>query len=274
MTGPPGATEAFGSGDRAFFTTTDGTWFDPTGATRGPWDPEACHAGPPTGLMARAAERAVPDLRLSRLCVDLVRPFPMAGFEVGAETVRRGRSVASTRVEAIDGEGRVCATGYGLHLAVADIGPVPSAEVPRPVPADRVPGRFPFDVWIHDMASFVGAGIDVGYPGDQTPDPGPTTLWMRTIPLLADETPSPFQRICPLADCGNAISRNAEPWDIAFVNADVTVLLFRDPVGEWLASSATSFWEPTGIGLADALLFDEAGPVGRACQSVLLRPER
>ena len=75
---------------------------------------------------------------------------------------------------------------------------------------------------------------------------------MRTAPLLPDETPSPFQRICPLADCGNAFSRHAEPWEIAFVNADLTIALHRDPVGEWLGSRAVSWWQPSGVGLADA----------------------
>ena len=54
---------------------------------------------------------------------------------------------------------------------------------------------------------------------------------MSTAPLLPDETPSPFQRICPLADCGNAFSRHAEPVEIAFVNPDLTIALHRDPVG-------------------------------------------
>lgn len=266
--------EAFGSGDGAFFTTTDGHWFEPTDASRGPWSRDSCHAGPPTGLLARAAENALPGLRLTRLWVDLIRPFPMAGFSVSADVVRQGRSVATTRLTAVDGEGRECASGGGLHLLIDDVGPVPTAEIPGPDTQDRIAGRFPIRLWNHDLPSFVGSAIDVGYPSGQTADPGPTTLWMRTIPLLEDEEPSPFQRICPLADCGNGISRNAEPWDIAFLNVDLMVSLFRDPVGEWLASSAVSFWEPTGVGLADAMLFDEEGPVGRACQSLLVRPDR
>jgi hypothetical protein len=95
---------------------------------------------------------------------------------------------------------------------------------------------------------------------------------MRTIPLLAGEEPSPFQRICPLADSGNAIGRNAEPDEIGFVNPDLTVVLHRRPEGLWLGSEAVSFWQPTGIGLADALLFDHRGTVGRALQTLLLRP--
>ena len=83
---------------------------------------------------------------------------------------------------------------------------------------------------------------------------------------------SPFQRISPLADCGNAFGRNAEPDEVQFVNTDLVIALHRDPVGEWMGSRATSTWQPTGVGLAEALLFDDEGPVGRALQTLLLRP--
>ena len=33
---------------------------------------------------------------------------------------------------------------------------------------------------------------------------------MTVVDLLPDEEPSPFQRICPLADCGNAFSRRGQ----------------------------------------------------------------
>jgi hypothetical protein len=95
---------------------------------------------------------------------------------------------------------------------------------------------------------------------------------MRALAPLPDEQPSPFQRICPLADCGNAFSRHADPDRVQFINADLTIALHRDPVGEWLGSRAVSYWQPSGVGLADALLFDEHGPVGRALQTLLLRP--
>jgi hypothetical protein len=95
---------------------------------------------------------------------------------------------------------------------------------------------------------------------------------MRTVALLPDEHGSGFQRICPLADCGNAVSRNAEPERYAFMNTDLTVLLHRPPTGDWFGMDSVSRWEPTGVGISDSLLFDEHGPVGRAIQTLLIRP--
>jgi hypothetical protein len=56
------------------------------------------------------------------------------------------------------------------------------------------------------------------------------------------------------------------------VNADLTINLHREPRGEWFGSRSVSHWQSNGIGLADALIFDEFGPVGRATQTLLLTP--
>ncbi len=77
-----------------------------------------------------------------------------------------------------------------------------------------------------------------------------------------------------MADCGNAFSRHADPIDVQFVNTDLIIALHRDPVGEWLGSRVSSHWQSNGVGLADALLFDDEGPVGRALQTLVLRPAR
>ena len=74
----------------AAFFTIDGEWFRPTDYCRGPWDPNACHAGPPTGLLARASEQLVPDQQLVRLTVDLTRPIPHAGFRIDAAVDPQG----------------------------------------------------------------------------------------------------------------------------------------------------------------------------------------
>ena len=257
------------------FFTVDGDVFVPTDLARGPWDPEACHAGPPTGLMVRALEAALPELRLARISVDLGRPVPMAGFTVHAEVVRAGRATGNTRVAIVDRDGNERVTATGMHVGVAAVPlfeqRLDSTGVHTTRLADAVPGEFPIGPFRHGLPGFRNA-VEVRYPDGEDDRPGPTTVWMRSVPLLAGEEPSQFQRICPLADCGNAFSRNAEPWQVQFVNTDLVVALHRDPVGEWLGSRAVSTWQPTGVGLADAVLFDDEGPVGRALQTLLLRP--
>ncbi len=257
----------------SYFTTPDGEWFQPTDFCRGPWDPNACHAGPPTGLLARASERALPHQPLARITVDLIRPVPQAGFRVAAEVVRSGKTVSTTLMRVIDGNGKEVITARGLHQAVVaegELDDLPTVAYAPPVFAEAVEGPFPVGKAVHDLP-FFRHSVEVRYnPGEPT-TAGPKRAWMKTLPLLADEEPSPFQRICPLADCGNAFGRNTDAFDVAFMNTDLTVLLHRAPQGEWFGMDVAGRWEPTGIGMSDALLFDEFGAVGRALQTLLIR---
>jgi len=255
------------------FFLSDGDHFRPTDHARGPWQAEHCHAGPPTGLVARALERLVPGKRLTRLTVNLTRPIPHAGFRIEADLVREGRLVATSVARIVDDEGRVVASAEGLHVQRRP-SDAPCATHTESIgsPDMATDGSFPIRQTLHDLPAFNGTGVETRYPEGQTPDPGPTTAWLRTVRLLPDEAPSPFQRICPLADCGNAFGRNTEPDVTTFANADLTVLLYRDPVGEWLGTRSLGFWEPDGIGMAEAALFDGNGRVGTALQTLVLFP--
>ncbi len=255
-----------------FFTTNDNDWFTPTSHTRGPWDTEHCHAGPPTGLLARALEHLLPTQRLTRLTVNLTRPVPFKGFRISAEIQRSGRTVSVSNASLIDENDRVCVTASALHMTEQPVHNFPTHTRPPLNPNDAETGKFPIQQTLHKKPAFNGDGVEIKYPQGQSHHTGPTIAWMKTVPLLATETPSPFQRICPLADCGNAFGRNADPTEVNFMNPDLTILLHRDPEGEWLGTDACGYWEPSGIGMADAHLFDRHGSVGRALQTLLLRP--
>lgn len=257
----------------AYFTVDGDGTFRPTAYTRGPWSTDACHAGPPTGLMARASEALVPDKPLVRLLVEITRPIPMAGFRVGSAISRAGRTVTTTRIELHDEE-RSYASAEGLHLAEGEIGVVTSHHVDVPDPDEAVPGPFPIAP-THGEVAF-GDSLEVRYiPGLSQGGGGETFMWARSkVPLLEGERPSPFQAICPLADCGNGISWHEGTETMAFVNADLVISLHRPPDGDWFGSHTVSFWEPNGIGRADAELFDVSGPVGRALQNLVLRRHR
>jgi len=255
----------------AFFTTDDHIWFKPTQHTRGPWDVNSCHAGPPTGLIARAMELLIPEKRLIRLSVDLLRPIPFNGFNIEVSRTRNGRSVATSTATLLNEDGTVMVSASGLYMTEqTQQHDYPTHSATFGKAADAQAGPFPIQT-LHDQPAFNGSGVQIRYPQGQNKNPGPTIVWMKTVPLLEDETSSPFQRICPLADCGNAFGRNANPSEVSFVNPDLTIVLHRDPVGDWLGSQSVGYWEPTGQGLADALLFDEQGVVGRAMQTVLLK---
>ena len=73
------------------------------------------------------------------------------------------------------------------------------------------------------------------------------------------------------SDFGNGISRIVEFGAFLFINADLTVHLHREPVGEWVLIDARTRLEgETGAGLASSVLSDERGPIGLAAQSLFV----
>ncbi len=240
--------------------------------TRGPWSVDHCHAGPPAGAIARSVEIvAGAGKLLTRLTLDLIRPIPIAGFRVDVEMQRQGRSVSTAAVMLSDLNGRVCVTGTALLIAPSQEHAVPTPPVAQLKVADAVPGPFPIRKPAHGLPAF-GSFVDVLYPEGEDCEPGPTTMWMKTVPLIEGEAPSSFQRICPLADSGNAISRNAELQEVGFVNPDLTIVAHRQTAADWLLTETISHWRPNGIGLAEARISDENGPLATALQSVILSP--
>lgn len=258
------------SADSAFFRL-DGELVVGHDAARGPWSADACHAGPVTAVLARALEQALPGKQLARVTVTFQRPVPMAGFRVEATPERDGRNVAIAQAKLMASDGKICARASGLFIAAADHGALPTSSLPGPDFAEAAAGPFPVERAVHGLP-FFSSGIEVAYPPGETPDPGPTTIWMRTLPIVDGERPSPFQALCPLADCGNGVSRNSTFAEATFVNPDLTIGIFRLPESEWLASAAHSFWEPTGIGLSQAQLYDTEGAIGFALQMLIVQP--
>ena len=256
--------------DKAYFHT-DGDWFVGNGAARGPWFADACHAGPVTAVIARALEQLVDDKQLVRLTINYCRPVPLAGFRVDTEIIRNGRVATSAVATLRDAEDRICASASSVHVKTMSLEGIPTATIPGPSFDEATMGEFSVTEAKHGLP-FFGSSIEVAYPPGESAKPGPTTMWLRAIPIIEGEVPSPFQVICPISDCGNGMSRNAEYSKISFVNADITISAYRLPESDWLASQAVSLWEPSGIGHSQAVLFDKVGSIGMALQTLIIRP--
>ncbi|MEM7284270.1 MAG: thioesterase family protein, partial [Pseudomonadota bacterium] len=234
----------------------DGDVFVAQDPARGPWSTDYCHAGPVTGLLARELECLVLDKKIVRLLVDLIRPVPVAGVRTSAQVTKAGRQTTTATAELCDLDGKVCARASSLHIVHATLGDIPTAPAPELTFSEARHGSFPIGDAVH-KEPFFGNFVQIAFPPGESNEPGPTTLWMKTLPLLPDEKTTSFQRLCPLADCGNATSRNGELDRYSFVNPDITIVAHRDTDSEWLASTARSDWQSSGIGLSTAVIQDE-----------------
>ena len=272
--------------DTPFFRLENGYYIGNQGA-QGPWSEDACHAGPPSAALARELEKLT-DKQLIRLQVDLKRPVPMPGFKIEASLEKEGRSTAYAQAKIIDKSGRICASAAGLFHSLTQLA---SFETK----ADTRPDFAPVEQFLREGESSVtlkngreilpskngfGKAVQPVCPADtpvSTEDgvmPGIVrTMWMRTPELIEGESMSGFQKICPLADCINALSANLDFEHYQFMNTDLTVALHRipQPEEEWFSVTATAHCHENGMGLSCGQLHDQHGNIGTVLQNLLLR---
>ncbi len=91
------------------------------------------------------------------------------------------------------------------------------------------------------------------------------------MPLVADEPPSPLQRLFAVADSGSGVSNVLDPGRWLFINSELTVHLHREPAGEWVGLDAATLLGPDGVGTATSALHDRDGQVATGAQALLVR---
>ena len=253
------------------FYETDGDRYVPTELTRGPWDPEAQHAGPPAALLGREIERHPGEGgpgRVGRITCEIMRSVPLAPLSVAVEVLRPGRRVELVEARLSDEDGEVMrATAWRFRSDSVEIPPGLGSADPQPGPAAGEPKPF------FDTGQTVGyhTAMEYRFVTGGFREPGPATVWMRMRqPLVDSEEPSPLQRVLAAADSGNGVSAALDYRRYLFINVDLTVQLHRLPAGEWVCLDAVTIPEPTGVGLSDTALFDERGAIGRATQTLLV----
>jgi Thioesterase-like superfamily len=259
--------------DSIFIPTADGR-FTPTEHARGPWDPQALHGGAPAALIARAFERMEPgsQLPIARLGFEFLRPIPFAPLELSTRMVRAGKRVQELAAELHAGDQLICrASALRVQAVPADLqafSPSPQEALPEPALGKVV------DFALNPNAgkSFASTGMEMRWFSDPWAL-GPGRVWMRLRwPLLPGEPLTPLTRLVGTADFGNGVSA-ALPFDkYLFINADLTIHLWRAPRGEWIGLDAHTLLHSGGTGKAESVIHDEQGPVGRAFQTLVVQP--
>jgi hypothetical protein len=250
----------------------------PTEHASGPWDPRALHGGAPAALITAAFERVEPgsQLRIARLGFELLRPIPLAPLTLTIRIVRPGRRVQELAAELsadVGGSPQVVCRASALRVQevsaeIAEQAATPQSEDELPPPEQGKPVRFALDDAERD--SFAASAMEMRWLTDPRA-PGPGRVWMRLRhPLLAGQTLTPLARLAATADFGNGISA-ALPFErFLFINADLTLHLHRPPRGEWIGLDARTLLHSGGSGLAESVMHDVHGPVGRAFQTLVV----
>jgi hypothetical protein len=265
--------------DGIFIPAGDGR-YEPTDHARGPWDPRALHGGAPAALIARAFERMEPGAQLSiaRLGFELLKPIPLAPLIVRTRIVREGRRVQELACDLLADLGPGAGEQLVCRASALRIQPVPGGlPTGGQIPAEAMPGPEHGKAVEYSLnraadASLASTGMEMSWLSDPW-DQGPGRVWMRLRePILPGEPPTPLMRLVATADFGNGVSAEL-PFDkYLFINADLTIHLWRAPAGEWIGLDARTLLVDGGIGTAESVLHDEHGPVGRAFQTLVVQP--
>ena len=100
---------------------------------------------------------------------------------------------------------------------------------------------------------------------------GDDVAWFRLHHEVIDGA-GPLSSVLGPADWTHGIARPLENV-VADPNPNLTVQLFRQPLGDWVGVRAQTRWKPaTGIGIGSGALLDVRGEVGRVSMSVVLVP--
>ena len=219
-------------------------------------------------LLAREIEtvRTDQEMFVTRLTVELMRPYGRVPIAVTSRIVRPGRKVQIVEASLWNGDQEVArATAVRIR----------TAEVTVPAVAESLPRGQPESVkeWTGGWRSgpaYHLVGVEARSP-ENSADHGPQWSWFRLkLPLVPGEEPSGLLRVCAAADFPNGISRIVDPRQTSFLNPDVTIYLHRHPVDEWVMVDARTWLEGNGVGVAEGALYDRRGRIGRSVQSILV----
>jgi len=258
----------------ALFTPVDGG-FEADPSTRGPWDAAMMHGGPPAALLARVVEATEPgtELAVTRLTIELLGGVPVGPVGVASSLAKTGRRFQIVDASLTVGD-RLACLARAVRIRRADIPDAASAPAgyggePLAPPESCEP-----------MAPWVKAERRMFYP-DATEirhvngerGSGHVSAWIRLRgDLLPGEPPSPLARTAAAADFANGMSAGLSFGDWLFVNTELSIHVYREPVGEWIGLDARSVTDPSGAGLSTATLHDSRGPFGICAQSLFVEP--
>ncbi len=258
----------------AYFERLDATRYRPTAEAGGAWNDAEIHFSPLGGLIVhaieghRAATGGAAGLTLGRVGFDILGFLAAEVCEVRVETIRPGRTIELVEARVVIG-GRTAVLARAWYMVASDTSAVAGGEPPRiPVPEARY-RRSIAETWPGGyVASLEMRSVEA-------PRPGRATAWLRTDRrLVAGEEAGPWAGFIALVDTANGVAVRQRPEDWLFPNLDLTIHLYRQPEGEWVGLDTTVIFGAGGHGLTSTALHDASGPVGRAEQTLTLRPRR
>jgi hypothetical protein len=235
----------------------------------GPWDRRMQHGSAPASLVTWAAER-IPTpvlMNIARVTIDLMRPVPVAPLTIATKVLREGRKIQLCEIKLL---------AEGVQVVGATVLKIKQQSMPLPDDVKELPVTLPSpgDSLVEDghaaTSPFVRM-VSMRAARGRFGQAGAGAIWFRVDhPLIEGEAISQVMRAVVAADFSNGTASSLDFRAWTYINADLTISLARQPVGEWILLDGESWIGPEGAGLAMSRLADRQGYFGRAVQSLVI----
>jgi acyl-Coa thioesterase superfamily protein/acyl-CoA thioesterase superfamily protein len=255
----------------SFFRQTGEGRYEPTEATIGPWSSDSQHGGPPSALLTNALRTfpSLEDLKIARVTIEFFSAVPIKPCEIKIEKVRAGRKVELLRGQYISG-GKIVLLAHVWRIK-SEIGisnPISDGfEIPQ-LPGPQIQKYFPGV----DYFPYIEA-IEWRFTEGSFDNMGPATVWTRPrIPLIEGSEINGLEAFVLMIDSANGVSAELDILNWTFVPVDLTVGLYRQPIGPWIGMTARTSIGNEGIGQTTTSTFDSKGSNGHSIHTLFVRP--
>jgi hypothetical protein len=254
----------------SYFVRIGANRFRPTSHTAGAWSATEQHFSPIGGLLTHAIERFVAARRgdplvTATIAFDILGTVELEDFDVRVEVIRPGRTIELLEAVATAG-GRPFVRARAWRLLLEDTAEVAGGQPDRLIPPENL------EPWPLSSVWPGGYIASLEFRPVEGPAVGRTTAWIRTpIHLVAGEEVSALARFVGLIDTANGIAVRRPPETLFYPNVDLSISLYRQPLGAWVGLDTTVVFGETGQGVTSTTLHDVEGPVGVATQTLTIR---
>jgi len=252
-------------------TRGDSQTFESTDLTRSNWDSRIQHGSPPLALLTKVIQERADgsQLRIARICLDILGPIPVAEVRVRAWVERPGNRVSLLAAEMFadlpGGTTRALARASAWLLIASDTRDVacdrhlPLTEgeaAPLPAMFRRKNGYFDAIRW-----------------RPQRTDPDADRVWWCSplVHVVDTEPDTALVKLAAVVDSANGVGATLDPDRFVYMNTDTTVHMHRLPVDDDFGLRARASSGPDGAGVTTAEIFDRRGFVGTSAQTLLVQ---
>ncbi|MFI7482649.1 thioesterase family protein [Kocuria sp. M1R5S2] len=251
----------------AYFVRLGPDRFRSTLHAQGAWNDDEQHMAAASGLLAHAVAVRHPreDVLPVRFSYDILGFIPGGEVEVSTRVVRPGRTIELLEAT-MSHAGRSCIRLSVWRLVRGETaGAAGTLRPAMPAVDEAVPAH---------LGGRWGGGYIGSLEARQVREhrPGSAAMWLRAPHAVVDgEEVCVTARFLAAVDAANGIAVRVGPHELAFPNVDLSVHLVREPVSPWVGLDTHVTFGPTGAGLTESALHDEAGYLGQVAQALTVR---